>query len=718
MKAAKYVLIVFAVVMILAVPAWWYGDASREENDPDLPAGSRVDKGAYLAAREEQIAMIRGVDTARQGSRSEAILEMEASERRLAARPGAPAGAWVPMGPAPIPNGQTSGRTDPVSGRTSAIAVDPTNANIVYAGTAQGGVYRSLDGGTTWTPLMDSALSLAIGAVAIAPSDPSIVYVGTGESGFSLDSFFGVGVYRINNANGVTPTLSGPFNKNSGNADVFTGRSVGKILVSPTDPNTIYLGTVSGVAGLGSTTGAVLPQRGLYRAVNAAGASPVFEKLTVSAAAADRPILDVVAEPGNLDRMFVTLVDSTGNSDGGVYFTTNATAAAPTFTKLLATGIGSEAGRAELAIQKTANTVTVYCAHGTASGTVSKATYDTTAPGTPVFAAPGGGASFCSGQCFYDIALAVDPNDANKVYLAGSPTLAFGYSTNGGTNFTSSTTGLHVDTHAITVAPSNTSILYYGSDGGVWKSTDAGLNWVSKNTTSYNATQFQSFAVHPNDRHYTLGGTQDNGTEYLFPDGVTWTRAVGGDGGYVVIDSNSTSPTNLTTYHTFYNSTNSQIGFARATTTLANGTPSYGGLLGCGGTANGIACADATLFYAPLVLGPNATGSTGNTVYFGTNKLYRSIDRGTTMTAVSQTLPNTGSNERASAIGISPQNDDVRLIGSTIGKLYYSNTGAATTMTDVTGTVPARYIGRIAISPIDQNTAYVALGGFGIPNQP
>jgi len=78
---------------------------------------------------------------------------------------------WTPLGPAPIPNGQTTPprATDPVSGRVTAIAIHPTNPNTVYVGTAQGGVYRSLDAGAHWTPLLDNALSLAVGAIGIAP---------------------------------------------------------------------------------------------------------------------------------------------------------------------------------------------------------------------------------------------------------------------------------------------------------------------------------------------------------------------------------------------------------------------------------------------------------------------------------------------------------------------------------------------------------------------
>src|SRR5205814_6167649 len=138
-----------------------------------------------------------------------APLLRSAPAAELAPPPSGP--AWTALGPAPIPLGQTFGGVEvPVSGRISAIAVHPTNPSIVYVGAAQGGVYRSLDGGATWTPLMDNALTLAIGAIAIDPLNPSTVFVGTGEGDRSLDSFFGVGLYRIDNAD-TNPVLSGPF---------------------------------------------------------------------------------------------------------------------------------------------------------------------------------------------------------------------------------------------------------------------------------------------------------------------------------------------------------------------------------------------------------------------------------------------------------------------------------------------------------------------------
>jgi FG-GAP repeat len=708
MKITKLVCL-FLLIAGFSASIFWHVSAESEnlksveseEEDADLPAGADIDKEKYMELRNEQLWMLRGFDTAKQDSRTKAIVQMEQSEARLAQRREALnqplAAMWQPLGPSPIPISATTA----YAGRVSAIAVHPTNPNIVYVGTAQGGLYRSLNGGTTWTPLLDGALSLAIGSIAIAPSSPSTVFVGTGEAAFSGDSFFGVGIYRITNAD-TTPVISGPLNKNAANADVFTGRSVSKIVVSPTNPNQLFATTTSGVAGIGgSVTGAVLPDAGVFRTSNALAASPVFEKLTVQGTlGTSRSTVDAVIEPDNPARLVVTIVGSGG--DGGVYLSTNALDATPTFTRTLTTGDGSQLGRAELAINKVAGVVTVFAATGTTTGTLFKSI-----DGGATFATAAAN-NFCNPQCFYDMAIAVDQTDANKVYLGGAPTLPFGRSTNGGTSFTSNSTGLHVDTHAFAIAPSDPNIIYFGSDGGIWKTTNASATpivWTTLNNSTFSATQFQGLSLHPTDRNYLLGGTQDNGTQFLAPDGITWIRSDGGDGGFTVIDQNAPDTSNIVAYHTYFNSTGSQIGFSRATTTVPPGDPNWNEFLGCGGTANGINCADATLFYAPMVRGPGNP----NTLYFGTTNLYRSADRGTTMTSVSGTLP-----ARISAIGISPQNDDIRLAGTTVGRIYVSTTAGATTMTDITGAIPARYVGRVAIDPNNSNIAYVALNGFGL----
>ena len=713
MKVVRIVFFLFAIGVI-AAPVWWYISADViekvfDDDEPDLPTSVKMaDKEEYFRLRNEHLDLLRGFDTAKQDSRTNAVRRMEQAERDLAARravEGVPTalGSWRPLGPAPIPISASVTN----SGRVSAIAVHPTNPNIVYVGTAQGGLYRTLDGGTTWTPLMDSALTLAIGAVAIAPSDPTTVFVGTGEAALcGSGCFIGVGLYRITNAD-TNPVLSQVINKDAGGADVFTGRAVGEIIVHPTDPNIVFAGTTTGVAGIGQgTTGAILPNAGLYRTTNAMSADPRFTKIAINGTlGANRSVVDLAVEPGNPNRMVAAVIGS--GSDGGVYLTTDALAATPTFVRTLTTGDGSTLGRTEFAVNKTGAVVTIFAATGTSSGTLFKSI-----DGGATFNPAGGGTGFCSSQCFYDIAVEVDPVDANRVYLGGSPSLVFGRSTTGGAAFTNSSSGLHVDTQAFALAPSNPSIMYFGSDGGIWRTNDVkaagAVAWTSLNNTTFSATQFMGLALHPTDRNYLIGGTQDNGTEFLAPDGTTWVRSDGGDGGFAAIDQNATTPTNVVAYHTYFNQTSTQVGFQRALSTEPNGDPFWATFQGCrnGSSNNGILCADQVLFYAPLVRGPG----TPNTVYYGTNRLYRSIDMGTTMTDVSGTLP-----ARIGAIGIAPSNDNVRLVGLTTGAVFLSTTAGATTMTNVTGPIPARYIGRIAIDPANANVAYVALNGFGLP---
>src|SRR5262249_32657132 len=152
---------------------------------------------------------------------------------------------------------------------------------------------------------------------------------------------------------------------------------------------------------------------------------------------------------------------------------------------------------------------------------------------------------------------------SSRIYLGGqsdsvcSSTLR--RSTDGAAFFHASQ-GLHADTHVIAIAQSNPSIIYTGDDGGIFKSTDGGDTWTSLNNSGFNATQFQSLAMHPVDPNFLIGGTQDNGTE-IFGSDATWTHADHGDGGFAAIDQNSTDTGNIVMYHTYFNAIGTIVGF-------------------------------------------------------------------------------------------------------------------------------------------------------------
>ncbi|CAN5537854.1 hypothetical protein BH20VER1_BH20VER1_14830 [soil metagenome] len=776
-------LLLVGTLLLLAFPSAVTGSKAADptaEVDPDLPSGDAVtalvDKEDYLRRRADYFLSLRGWEAGEKFDprvRLDALERLEAQEEELFTnlrRGAANAGphspqmreyllgtaTWTELGPAPIPNGQTEVTSTAVAGRTISIAVHPTNPDLAYVGTAQGGLYRTTDGGATWTAMMDGAQSLAIGAVAFAPSDPAILYIGTGEANLSADSFFGVGVYRMDDASGAAPVLSGPINPSVQTAiagtTAFSGVAISKIVVHPTEPGTIFVSTASGTSGNPSggslnTTVPPVAMLGLYRSTNATAApgSIAFEKLTVTTAGSiapdtsgNRSIIDMVMEPDTPNRLICTVLGTNGSTppDGGVYVTSDALAATPTFTRTLALGsataVDANLGRAELAIAKVdlgaGPVTTVYVASGESASTVvpgaacgTGGTLRRSVDGGATWTLPLPAANgFCSPQCFYDIALAVDPTNTNAVLLGGSVTGAcsklIARSVDGGGAFAPTNTGIHADNHVLAFAPSNPLVVYMGTDGGIYRSNNGGGTWTVLNNTTFKSVQFQSIATHPTDRQILLGGTQDNGTIKRRTDG-TWIRTDSGDGGYALFDRNATSVTAALAYHTTQAATGS-INWRRSTNSGDTWTSRN-----CG--TNGIPCSDLVLFYPPIALGPGNP----NTFYYGTDRLYRSVDGLVAAPASQQPLaqdsvpPAAPVNQVLTTIAISPQNDNVRLVGLRNGKVFATSTGAAT-LTNVTspafpqpnvGTI-RRAVSRAMFHPTDQQTAYITFGGYNVAN--
>jgi len=834
----RTITIVLTAGLLLFFMVWSFGSsAANESNTPEINSNSgqsanasstsqsqdepyvdadlgkfnrEIDREEYIRLRGEYFARRRGIEPGRPhdpGARARAIEQMERQEKgRLIETivnggipsPIGPDAAWTPLGPgetAPLSNGQTlSGGNINVTGRTTAVVVDPGNPDKVYIGTAQGGVWRSQDGGLTWQTIFDSAQSLAIGALALAPSDPTKLYVGTGEVHQCGDCFFGVGLYRIDDVD-TAATLVGPINPavTTGvpNTTAFSGRGITKILVHPTLSGTIFVTTGRGVGGSGAnaldTNVPPLALRGLYRSTNATDAlnDVSFTKLTVTSigsvgadTSGNRDMFDAVFEPGNPDNLLCTVLGLTpGPNDGGIWRTTNALAATPTFTQVFQAASGI---RINLTINKVGSIVTAYAATSepapssascpsTQLGAVRKQIDPFNSSDTWVTKLAGGG-GFCGSQCFYNMTIAVNPTNADELYLGGNArgTCSDGMkkSTDGGATFSSSTqlprddVGLHADSHALFYDTAGN--IYTGNDGGVWKrkSTPApgdttgpgnvGTAWTNLNNAPLNTLQFESIAVHPVDRFLMIGGTQDNGTEYQQTSSGNWSNAEGGDGGYALIDQSATDTTNVTMYHTFFNSSNSQIGFDRIVNTnclpIKNVWPTrgdFGGsadptIIPCDGTQNyiknGIQISDNVLFYAPMALGPGNP----NTVYFGTDRLYRSSDRGDTMTIVSQSpIVPTGTRvppgggaavsvgSPISTIAIWPGGDNIRMVGLQNGQVWATSTGSSTLVNLTSASFPInpngsttnKFVGRAVIDPNNKNVAYVAFSFFAPAGQ-
>lgn len=229
---------------------------------------------------------------------------------------------WQSIGPAPIVEGQTptdasSASRSPVSGRVNAIAIDGID-KAVYIGGAQGGVWRSLNHGVSWTPLTDNLGSLAVGSLAIAPGphplNQGTIYLGTGEGNGSCDSYAGIGIYKSIDSG---KTWQGPF----GTAQ-FNGRSVISIVVDSADPQVLLAGTTRGVAGIGCdlALNAPLPHVGVYRS----GDGGVTWTQVLPTATGDLRISRIVQDPnprfqtiGNTS--YWAAATPTSPADGGLW---------------------------------------------------------------------------------------------------------------------------------------------------------------------------------------------------------------------------------------------------------------------------------------------------------------------------------------------------------------------------------------------------------------
>ena len=762
MRGPRRALILFAAtVLVLAAAVIAAAAVTRTTAgpSPDRPAFAQGDESAanYLELRDEWEARVRGIEPGQFFNplwRTAAVQERQRQEagRRLVGPKSST--TWTEIGPDIVTNGQAlDGSDTPVSGRVTSIAIDPTNSSKVYLGTADGGVWRSLNGGATWTPIFDSAQSLAIGALAVAPSSPSTLYVGTGEANRSVDSFFGVGIYRIDNAD-TSATLVGPINPSmtfncnpsvcsgSFTTNAFTGRSVSQILVDPSDAATIFVSTTTGFGGMGANalSGFIPPvgRLGVYRSANATSAagSVTFQKLAVitgggaanfdNPPTGDRRIGDITFLNGDPNVLIASAFGAGGANDGAIFRSTNALAGTPSFTEVLG---GVSISRIVFADAHDGSTLLAATTENPGlisgnQGRLRKSTDGGVTWTTFLTAADG----FCGGQCFYDLPVGIDPHTSGanlRIYLGGN---ARGTNSDGmklsndaGATFTRDDTGIHADAHAIVFDSStNPSTVWIGNDGGVWKrnaSLAAGSAWTDENS-GLGTLQFESVAVGKSDAAFGIGGTQDNGTEIQQTSVGNWSQADFGDGGYARIDQSTTSTSAVTMYHTYFNATNSLIGFGRVTN-VSSAFKGGWSFLGCQNVPpptsnNGLGCGDNVEFYAPMALGPG----TPNTLYFGTDRLYRSTDSGTTMSCGCASSISGGS--PITAIGISPQDDNYRIVGLQNGQVWATTTGAST-LTQMTGlTAPAnatgsttnKWVGRAVIDPNDKNTAYVTFSYY------
>jgi len=646
---------------------------------------------------------------------------------------GAVTSGWTSIGPTPT----TGGFFSPVTGRIMTIAMDPSDAsgNTVLIGGAMGGIWRSTDAGGHWTAVGDQNASLAMGSIAFAPSNPSIVYAGTGEQALAFDTYYGAGVLKSSDHGqtwtqtctvaSLTCPFIGPYTDGSEFGPGFGflnfgGAHISYVAVNPSNPNLILAGAQFIEEG---------PREGVYCSDN--GGSTWTNVL------ADQMSTFVGFASSSI--AYAALGNPFGSSPNapignGIFKATGigSTCSTVHFSRLTATTlpIQSSMGRIDLGIAPSDTSGnTVYASIADASIDPVTGFRRASRTNLGVFKTTDGGNTWtntnapdiCQRQCWYDNVIKVDPNNKNIAFFGGGavrdPSGNFSWvvrTENGGTswssvipNLPSGSAGLpHVDNHtmAFVKLPTGTVRMYLGNDGGIWRTDDAEAStvaWTNLNNPSLTLTQFYpSISINPSSPSIAFGGTQDNGSQN-YQGGTSWVdNRLCGDGASTAVDAIVPS----TAY----------IG-------CATGAPinvSYqNGAIGTFFPAvNGINLSDFSSFIPPLATDPNAA----NVLYYGTTKIYQSIDAGNTWNPVSGDLVFGPNGDWLNTIAVEPGNSSVVYAGANNG-LVYSATNvtaggggfASFNQLNQNG-LPPRQVTAITIDPSDPSgkTAYVAFSAF------
>src|SRR5438874_3229417 len=579
------------------------------------------------------------------------------------------------------------------SGRVIGFAVEPSNTSHFFVASASGGVWKTVNDGTTWTPVFDREGSYSIGAIAIDPKNPLTVWVGTGENNSQRSVSYGSGLYRSDDGG-----------KTWKNVGLKTSEHIGRIATDPKDSNGVYVAAQGPLWGPGG-------DRGLFKTTD--GAKTWKNILNISE---NTGVTDVVIDPQNPETVYAasyqrrrhmfTLID--GGPESAIYKSTDAGA---TWNKLRAGLPTTDMGRIGLAISPVDSNV-IY------------ATIEAADRKGGIFRSNDRGGSwekrneFDAGAMYYAHVVA-DPKDVERIYVMNVFLMV---SDDGGRTLRRlGERSKHVDNHEIWIDPNNNDHYLVGCDGGVYESYDRGTNWFFKSNLP--VTQFYDITTDNATPFYNVfGGAQDN---YAFggpartrnASGIVnsdWFVTQGGDGFRTQVD-----PEDPNVIYAELQGGNIVRDDKRTGERIGiQPQPARG--------------EDPLRWHwdSPFIISPHSH----TRLYFAADKLFRSDDRGDTWRVISgqlsrgldrdklpvmgkiQSIDAVAKNQstaffgNASALAESPKKDGLIYVGTDDGLLQITEDGGKNwRKVEKVGDVPElAYVSRIVTSNHDANTVYVA----------
>ena len=586
-----------------------------------------------------------------------------------------------------------------MSGRIAALdAVQEGQRLTVYIGAASGGVWKSLNGGSTFKPVFDKQPVQSIGAITVDPKNPKVVWVGTGEAWTRNSVSIGDGVYK---------SVDG--GENWTNMGLKDSERIAKILVDPSNTNTVY---VCAPGKLWSDS----DERGLYKTID--GGKTWTRILKGPNASTGCSMISM--DKQNPQTIYAGLWDfrrkgwtfrSGGEgpnvfSGSGFFKSTDGGASWTELDEKSATGLPSKPwGRIAVAVAPSKPS-TVY------------AFIEAEIPKDGLYRSDDGGKTWRQldrsqnmiWRPFYFANLIVDPKDENKVYKPDGSLIA---SNDGGESFSNISGGAHGDFHDVWINPNNTDNVITGDDGGVWYSFDGGNRWWKGNNLP--VSQFYHVSVDMDTPYHVYGGLQDNSSwigDSAYPGGITndrWENIYGGDGFWVFADPSDND-------YVYAESQGGYIGRVNRKTHESRGIqplPEY---------------KEKKLRYnwnTPIHVVPTQNG----TIYLGAQFLFRSRDHGQTWERISPDLttndPQKQKQEQSGGITVdnssaemhttifsiceAPKNPNLIWVGTDDGNVQITRDGGKTwknVVGNIKGLPKNAWVSSIDAGHFDEGTAY------------
>ncbi len=592
-----------------------------------------------------------------------------------------------------------------MSGRVTDIAKPLDQPFTFYVTTASGGVWKTTNEGTHWTPLFDDAPSAAWGAIAVDPSDSKTLWIGGGESNIFRSSMAGTGVYRSDD--------EGKTWKHMGLADT---QHIARIVVHPNDSNTVFV-----AAGGNEYTKS--EERGIFKTTDN---GKTWKKVLYESDMAGGN--DLLIDPKNPDIMYASMwhrirhawSDPVPGPGGGIYKSIDGgetwerkTDGLPPRDTSGRIGISLCASNPNIVYALIDNHDIARKAKENERDSYGRPKKDVI-KGAEVFRSDDGGETWKQaseksrlmeglfstyGWVFSQIR--VDPSDADTVYIMGVSLLK---STDGGVNFKRLfDRGLHADHHAMWIDPENSNYVLNGNDGGLNISYDGGDSW--KNLENLPVVQFYNVEVDNQKPFNVYGSVQDNhswtGPSNQTPgrsDPYNWKRTSGGEASYHAIDPDDED----TLYaEMFYGSIMRTNLATRERKNIkpkpADGAPPLRGQ-----------------WLAPFMLSKHNS----RVVYHGMNHLFRSMNRGDDWEQISPDLTHNDPDKQGnisfatiSTISESPLKFGLLYVGTDDGRLHVSQDSGQNWKEILNGLPKHKWVSRVIASKYDEGTVYMTQNG-------